>query len=279
MKIEEVITQTILAIYSTPSPSKTLFLKGGSAMRLFDNLTSRLSIDADFSVHTDIENESKFFQEFKSSVSARFRKKRFDIIDFEWSRKPEKRRKEFPDWWGGWLCEFKLVSFQHRGKSIEIKRRNALIPDGANSSKIPVEISKHEYCGKRRTKTIQGIKIFGYPRELLVLEKIRAICQQHPDYAYRSSKNRTRDFYDIYELTANTDEGFISRCSSQIENVFRAKEVPLEILASLWKDDFIDEQRPGFNEVKDTVTGEIHDFDVYVEHLRFFVKDIYPEAV
>jgi hypothetical protein len=142
-----------------------------------------------------------------------------------------------------------------------------------------VEISKHEYCGKKRTKTIQGVKIFGYSRELLVLEKIRAICQQHPDYAYRSSKNRARDFYDIYELTANTDDGFISRCSSQIEKVFHAKEVPLKILTSLWEVDFINEQRLGFDEVKDTVTGKIRDFDVYVEHLRFFVRDIYPEAM
>ena len=279
MKIEEVITQTIIAIYSTPLPSKTLFLKGGSAMRLFDNLTSRLSIDADFSVNTDIDNENKFFQELKSSVGARFRRKKFDIIDFEWNRKPEKIRVKYPDWWGGWICEFKLVSFQHRGKLIETKRRNALIPDGANSSKVTVEISKHEYCGKKRTKTIQGVKIFGYSRELLVVEKIRAICQQHPDYAYRSSKNRARDFYDIYELTADTDDSFISRCSSQIEKVFRAKEVPLKILVSLWEANFIDEQRRGFDAVKDTVIGKIHDFDVYVEHLRFFVKDIYPEAV
>ena len=279
MKIEEVITQTIIAIYSTPSPSETLFLKGGSAMRLFDNLTSRLSIDADFSVHTDIDNESKFFLDLKSSVGGSFRRKGFDIIDFEWNRKPKKIRAGYPDWWGGWLCEFKLVSFQHRGKVIETKRRNALIPDGANSSKVTVEISKHEYCGKKRTKTIQGVKIFGYSRELLVLEKIRAICQQHPDYAYRSSKNRARDFYDIYELTANTDDSFISRCSSLIEKVFHAKEVPLKILASLWEVDFIDEQRRGFDAVKDTVIGEIHDFDVYVEHLRFFVRDIYPEAM
>lgn len=279
MKIEEVITQTIIAIYSTPSLSKTLFLKGGSALRLFDNLTSRLSIDTDFSVHTDINNESKFFQDLKSSVSAHFQRKEFDIIDFKWNRKPKKIRAGYPDWWGGWLCEFKLVSFQHRGKVIETKRRNALIPDGANSSKVTMEISKHEYCGKKRTKTIQGVKIFGYSRELLVLEKIRAICQQHPDYAYRSSKNRARNFYDIYELTANTDDSFISRCRSLIEKVFRAKEVPLKILASLWEVDFIDEQRRGFDAVKDTVIGEIHDFDVYVEHLRFFVRDIYPEAV
>jgi len=279
MKIEEVITQTIIAIYRASLPSKTLFLKGGSAMRLFDNLTSRLSIDADFSVHTDIDNENKFFRELKSSVGVRFRREKFDIIDFEWNRKPGKIRAGYPDWWGGWLCEFKLVSFKHRGKGKEVKTRNALIPDGANSSKVTVEISKHEYCGKKRTKIIQGVKIFGYSRELLVLEKIRAICQQHPDYTYRLSKNRARDFYDIYELTANADDSFMSRCSLQIENVFRAKEVPLKILASLWEVDFIDEQRRGFDEVKDTVTGKIHDFDVYVEHLRFFVKDIYPEAV
>ncbi len=279
MKIEEVITQTIIAIYSASSSSKTLFLKGGSAMRLFDNLTSRLSIDADFSVKTDIADENIFFRDLESSVANGFRSKRFDIIDFKWKRKPKVIRPGFPDWWGGWLCEFKLLSFRHRGKTLRTMRRNALIPDGANSSKVTLEISKHEYCGTKRTKIINGIKIFGYSRELLVLEKIRAICQQHPDYAYRSSKNRARDFYDIYELTADTDDGFISRCSSQIEKVFRAKEVPLKILASLWEVDFIDEQRPGFDAVKDTVIGEIHDFDVYVEHLRFFVRDIYPQAV
>ncbi|MGR3300981.1 MAG: hypothetical protein ACUZ8I_00615 [Candidatus Scalindua sp.] len=123
MNIKEVITQTIIAIYSASSPSKTLFLKGGSAMRLFDNLTSCLSIGADFSVNTDIDNESKFFRDLKSSVGASFRRKGFDIIDFEWNRKPKKVSAGYPDWWGGWLCEFKLVSFQHRGKVIETKRK------------------------------------------------------------------------------------------------------------------------------------------------------------
>ena len=50
MRIEEVITETIIAIYRDPLLSTRLYLKGGSAMRLFDNLTSRLSIDADFSI-------------------------------------------------------------------------------------------------------------------------------------------------------------------------------------------------------------------------------------
>ena len=280
IKIEEVITQTILAVYSTPSLSKIFFLKGGSALRLFDKQTSRLSLDTDFSVRKDIDNESTSFKDLKSSVISSFRSNKLDIIDFKWTRKPNKISKGFPDWWGGWLCEFKLVEIKHRGKGAETKRKHALIPDGANSSRITLDISKHEYCGERRTKTIQGVKIFGYSRELLVTEKIRAICQQHPLYQYnKSTKNRARDFYDIYELTANTDDDFAKRCSSLIEKVFKAKEVPLEILTSLWEDEFIDKQRTGFDRVKNTVRGEINDFDVYVEHLRFLVRDIYPSAV
>ncbi len=279
MKIEEVITETIIAIYQAPIVASNLRLKGGSAMRLFDNLTSRLSTDVDFSISSDIEDEKAFFGAIKSTVGERFQKSRFDVIDFKWGRKPERRRAGLPAWWGGWQCEFKLVAFEHRGKPIETKRRNAMVPEGVSSSKIMVEISGHEYCGKRRIKTIKGVRIFGYTRELLVVEKLRAICQQHPEYAYRLSKNRARDFYDIYELTSDADDNFAHRCRSDIEKVFQAKEVPLSILSALWDNAFIDEQRSGFNEVRDTVSSNIHEFDVYVEHLRFLVKEIYPTAV
>ena len=159
MNIEEVITQTIIAIYSASSPSKALFLKGGSAMRLFDNLTSRLSIDADFSVHTDIDDESKFFRELKSSVGARFRREKFDIIDFEWNRKPKNIRAEIsqPGGVDGYVSS-NLFPFNIEASCIESKRRNALIPDGSNSSKVIVEISKHEYCGKEKNQNYSGRK-------------------------------------------------------------------------------------------------------------------------
>lgn len=278
MKIEEVITETIIAIYRDPSLSSRLYLKGGSAMRLFDKLTSRLSIDADFSIEDTVDKDKNFFTAIKNNIGTSFRKQKYDIIDFKWDKKPKTPGREKPDWWGGWRCEFKLVSFSDRGKSIETKRRNALVPEGANSSKIIVDVSEHEYCGKSRRKTILGVKILGYSRELLVLEKIRAICQQHPDYKYRLSKNRARDFYDIYEMTAEVDDDFARRCSRHIEKVFKAKEVPLHILGALWKDDFIDGQRRGFDQVKDTVRGELHDFDVYVEHLRFLTREIYPDV-
>lgn len=279
MKIEEALTMTIVGIYSSTAVSHNLFLKGGSAMRIFDDLTSRLSIDADFSVDKKIENDKIFFGSIKSSVGAKFRKMKYDIIDFKWKKRPRTRRPKLPDWWSGWECEFKLVSFDHRGKSNLTKTRNALIPEGANSSKIKIEISEFEYCKNSRTKTIQGVKVLGYTPELLVLEKLRAICQQHPDYEYTLTKNRARDFYDIHELTVHSDDGFANRCSKHIKNVFDAKGVPLKIMSSLWDEAFVDEQRRGFDEVRDTVSGDVYDFDKYLEYLRFLVKDIYPQVI
>jgi hypothetical protein len=113
---------------------------------------------------------------------------------------------------------------------------------------------------------------------MLVLEKLRAICQQHPEYPYRLSKNRARDFFDIRELTVDVDNEFPRRCRFHLRRVFEAKEVPLRILSALWDEAFIDEQRRGFDQVRDTVSGNIDNFDVYVEHVRFLVREIYPEA-
>lgn len=278
MKVDYVITLAIIAIYRNPKLSNELFLKGGSAMRLFDGLTSRQSIDADFSILGEVGDIAEYFDEIEVSLRTAFNEKGFDLIDFRSIRKPNVKRQDRPEWWGGWACGFKLVAHEHRGKSLNARRRYALIPAGSNSSIINLDISEHEYCGKRRTKIIQGVRILGYSREMIVLEKLRAICQQHPEYAYRLSKNRSRDFYDIHELTVDFDDDFVSRCRFHLKRVFDAKEVPLWILKELWNDSFIDEQRRGFDQVRDTVIGPVQDFDVYVEHVRFFVRDIYPEV-
>ena len=132
----------------------------------------------------------------------------------------------------------RMVDKKHRKMTLETRRRNALIPEGANSPKIQIDLSEHEYCGKQRTKTIDGVSIRAYSREMLVLEKLRAICQQHPDYPYpQQTKNRARDFYDIYSLTDDTSDEFIRRCQHHLKAVFDAKKVPLWTLRALWDDD------------------------------------------
>lgn len=277
MHLEEVVNESVLALYADSGLAEQLFLKGGTALRLFENLTTRLSFDADFSTDRSIQDPEGFFQAIETALTQRFTHHDLDVIDFEYKRKPKTQRTDRPDWWGGWLCEFKLCSLDHRNRPLEQRRRNAMIPVDAVSPKIPLEISDHEYCGTGRVTTIQGIPVHGYTRELLVLEKLRAICQQHPDYPYRLKKNRARDFYDIQQLTQNPDDAFVESCQNQIDKVFEAKEVPLTLLADLWNESFTSEFATGFELLAGSIRGETLPFERYLDHTRFLVETLLPD--
>jgi hypothetical protein len=279
MNIEDVIDESVLAVFKDPILARRLVLKGGSALRLLDNERNRLSIDADFSVQGAITAEASYFTRIERALTRRFKPLGYGVLDFRYTPRPKRRKPELPDWWKGWLCQFKLLSLEFLDLPLEAQRRRALIPEGSNSCIIDIDISEYEYCGAERKKTIRGVVIHGYTRELLAMEKLRAICQQHPDYRFRSSKNRARDFYDIYTLCSQMDEGFIRRCRKHLPAVFTAKDVPLSLLKSLWDVDFLSVQRSGFVQVADSTKGIVRDFDVYVEHLRYLIIQIYPDGV
>jgi hypothetical protein len=277
VKIEDVIDESVLAVFKDPILARQLVLKGGSALRLLDHERSRLSIDADFSIPGSIRSEAPYFARLERALSRRFKPLGYHLLDFRHTPRPKQRKPELPKWWKGWLCEFKLVAPEFLDLPLESRRRHALIPEGSNSSIIEIEISEHEYCGAERKRTIRGVVVHGYTRELLVMEKLRAICQQHPDYRFRSSKNRARDFYDIYTLSRTLNEGFVRRCRKHLSPVFAAKEVPLTLLNAVWDEDFLSVQRGGFSQVVDSTRGTLLDFDVYVEHLRYLILQVCPD--
>jgi len=117
MRIDEVLTQTIVGVYSATSTAHTLYLKGGSAMRLFDNLTSRISIDADFSIVRGITDENKFFNSIKSAVGSQFRKSKYDILDFQWVRRPKKKKQTAQT---GGVDGYVSLSLSHFGTAAKI---------------------------------------------------------------------------------------------------------------------------------------------------------------
>ncbi|MBK9319186.1 MAG: hypothetical protein IPM91_10405 [Bacteroidetes bacterium] len=65
---------------------------------------------------------------------------------------------------------------------IDTVRRNAIPikPDG--STKFTVDISKYEYVGRKEKRELDGSIVYVYSPAMLVLEKLRAICQQLPEY-------------------------------------------------------------------------------------------------
>ena len=109
MKIEEVITEVVIAVYGSPQLAKLLILKGGSAMRMLDGQDSRLSLDADFSIKDMLTDADPIFLEMERCFAATFSTHGFDLIDFKAKKKPKKLQQGFPAWWGGWACDFKLV--------------------------------------------------------------------------------------------------------------------------------------------------------------------------
>lgn len=276
MNIKDIIELELVGIFSDAYLSKHVFLKGGAALMFLEKIDARKSTDVDLSTPESIsDHEKTFFQSVEKVMQRVFKGHDYDVIDFKHYRRPKEGRNR-PEWWSGWNCEFKLCAHEHRKLSLESRRRRALIPEGTNSSKIEIQISEHEYCGHVHSRMIQGVKVNGYTRALLVVEKLRAICQQHPDYKFKVRRNRVRDVIDIYHLTTDhQSDRFLKECKSELPKTFKAKEVDPAFLDALFNNkEFVDNLRAGFPQVADTLTGRAYPFDTYLEYLRAFIKKI-----
>ena len=51
-----------------------------------------------------------------------------------------------------------------------------------NGKKFPIEISKHEYVDEKVAEIVDDLTVYAYSPQMLVAEKLRAICQQMPEY-------------------------------------------------------------------------------------------------
>jgi Nucleotidyl transferase AbiEii toxin, Type IV TA system len=72
-------------------------------------------------------------------------------------------------------------------------------------SVFSIDISKHEYTAGKTQVDLDGFAVFVYTPEMIVCEKLRAICQQMPEYGpvvkrSRAGSPRARDFIDIQAL-------------------------------------------------------------------------------
>ena len=278
---EEVIWKILVAIYSHKVLSEKMYLKGGQALRFVHGLKSRLSRDSDFSFPQKIEEEDVFFDYLESAIKKEFLKNRLYIIDFKFTRKPKIKTKGFPDFWTGWAIEFKIITKEQRKLSKTRKSAVAIVPEGFLTNRIPIDISEMEYCGSFEKIKLKSIEIKVYSKPLLVLEKIRAICQSHPDYKYKTTySNRARDFYDIEQIYMQVlNEGkvsnFFDELSKHIVKVFEAKSVPLSLINTcLNSDEFLKSQEIGWQEVQATVKDLNESFSYYVQTVKSIVEKI-----
>lgn len=92
---------------------------------------------------------------------------------------------------------------------------------------------------------------------MIVYEKIRAICQQLPEYKYNMGhfkKSRLKDFYDIYKIVKNNHINRNRLNLRDLTEFFDAKEVPLELLNQISK--YKEHFKEGESQLLETLTKE-----------------------
>jgi predicted nucleotidyltransferase component of viral defense system len=280
MDFEEIRKTAIIAMFSDDSLINILVLKGGNAIKIVLGLSVRTSLDLDFSMEADFEDMKAAGGRIEKALSDRFDSAGYQLFDFMFEPKPTNPREDKPKTWGGYIVEFKLLEkakFQIL-ETLEDRRRNALVVAPGDKRKFRIEISKFEYCKSKEQVVLDDYVVYVYTPIAIVIEKLRALCQQLPEYHLigpRLKRPRPRDFYDIYTLV-NAKHLDLSSAAHHdlIRSVFSAKDVPLSFLGKLAEQKGFHEQ--AFDAVKDTVPGEIEPFDVYFKFAIQLVEGLKP---
>jgi len=278
VELEKIKKTAIVAMFADDDLMDLLVLKGGNAIDMIYQVNARASVDLDFSTHDDL-NYEKVAQQVHRSLRRTFELEGYLAFDITTRVRPGKMPEDLAAFWGGYLVEFKLISLERATEldhdSQRLQREAIRLGKG---TKFTIDISRHEYVEGKQEQDLLGYQIFVYSPEMIVCEKLRAICQQMPAYGeiiHRKGvgKQRARDFVDIEALIKKFDLDLGSdRAMHIIEQMFLSKKVPLTYLSTI--ESTRDFHRLGFEQVvaamKDGVVVKAFDeyFDFVLEHAR-----------
>lgn len=275
-RTERIRHLTIVAMVSDDALFERLVLKGGNAVGLLGMLQLRRSLDLDFSLDGDLSelgSREQLEDRFRRALLDTFAEENLQVFDVTLKQiPPEDKPDGVGDFWGGYQLEFKVMD-QGSYATLDSQRRPAraieVTPGGGR--KFRVDLSRHEYCDGKQLQQLDGWGVYVYTPPMIVCEKIRAICQQMPEYCEqmgRRPRPRARDFFDIHYIAANGGFDIDERSfGALLGAIFNAKRVPL------WLASRISEQREihrdDFTSVRSTIEPsiQIRDFDFYVDDL------------
>lgn len=274
--IEQIKKLAIIAMFSDDDLMDMLVLKGGNVLDLIYGISARSSIDIDLSMESefDVNKLDSIKVKIRKVLEDTFQEAGYVVFDIKFVETPQKITPDLKDFWGGYEIDFKVIEktkYPDLEKNIDSLRRNALVVGPNNRKRFFIQISKFEFCDKKQEYDIEGYRIYLYSPEMIVFEKLRAICQQMPEYRKLvKSKHQTaraRDFVDIYyllkEYKIKTDSG---ENIELLKCIFNAKRVPLELLGKI--KGYKEFHRQDFEAVKDTVKAciKLKDFDFYFDY-------------
>ena len=170
---EKIKRLTIIAMFSDDYLMEKLVLKGGNLIDIIFKIEFRGSLDVDFSISGDFE-ETKL-PEIESKIRTllinTFLTEGFTVFDIKFTREPLLQHAYLPNLWGSYIIDFNLV---------ETERFDLYLSgdSGVNIYRSKIDISKFKYCDTKAAVTLDDYTIYIYTPEMVIFEKLRAICQQ-----------------------------------------------------------------------------------------------------
>lgn len=283
--LSQVKQRVITSILGDDELGDRLVLKGGNLLQYAYQITTRASKDIDISVDGEFEDFHALESRVRSCLESSFAQADLVVIDFHFREVPAQMSEDMKNFWGGYQCEFKLVdrAMHESSPDIEHVRRNARTMDvETRSTKFKIDFSRHEFCEEKEEFVVGDYTIFGYSPRMFVAEKLRAICQQMPEYGEiihrnRPSASRARDFVDIHLIDEHygidfSDPGY----HEVIRNTFAHKKVPVEWIGQI-KDTY-GHHELDFESVRSTVQAgyNLQDFRFYFDFVCGRCKQLEP---
>lgn len=234
LSLEKVRLHILIALFSDDELFDVLVLKGGNALALVHHVGARASVDLDFSLAGPAPQIDEFRDRIFGALDGEFQKIGYVVFDKTFAVKPAEADGR-PEWWGGYLVEFKLIdwsSYEKYHGELDTLRRRSLVVGPQNLRRYTIDISHHEFCEGKIKREVESYSVFVYSLEMIASEKLRAICQQMPEYPLlRHKRPRARDFYDIHEIIVGNGIRLDEPANISMMNaVFRAKDVPWDLL-------------------------------------------------
>ena len=218
-----------------------------------------------FSLETDFEDLDRSRTRIFRALRDRFDSHGYAVFDERLQPKP---RLEGPDerpWWGGYELCFKIIEKSKFQRLSPEKRSLDAETTGPGQRRVfTVDLSKNEYTIGKRSFELENYTIYVYSLEMVVVEKLRAICQQMREYEFGRGRARARDFYDIHLVLTSTSIDIASAENVELlRQVFAVKQVPLELLRLVGE--YREFHRPDWPAVVNSAAADLEEYDVYFD--------------
>lgn len=274
----------IIGMFADDELAEALVLKGGNAIDVVYKISARASVDVDFSAAGEFPGGPEWLKgKVQAALVKTYRDEKIHAFDFRVEKKPGQLSDDLKGFWGGYQIEFKLIpaeKYERLRNDLEALRRNAI--NLGQGTKFSIDVSCFEFLAGKVPHEIDGYQVFVYSPEMIVIEKLRAICQQMEAYSPivkrgRAVASRARDFVDIHLVVTEFHIDLASaRNKELLANIFNAKRVPVSFMDEIASTKALHEA--SFQAVRDTVKSgqSLQSFDFYFDFVLDQVAKLQP---